>query len=105
HTFGLEARYALADWDKIPLNPTIAAEYRFGIESTAEDSGELALLMSHSFPHLIEWALNVFVEHGFSGKEFTSGGFAQSVEIPVLLPEEKLEVGVEMLYRSRGDRD
>lgn len=26
----LEARYALADWNKIPLNPTIFAEYKFG---------------------------------------------------------------------------
>ena len=26
----LEARYALADWNKIPLNPTIFFEYKFG---------------------------------------------------------------------------
>jgi hypothetical protein len=26
----LEARYALADWNKIPLNPTIFVEYKFG---------------------------------------------------------------------------
>jgi hypothetical protein len=26
----LEARYALADWNKIPLNPTLFAEYKFG---------------------------------------------------------------------------
>ncbi len=26
----LEARYAFADWNKIPLNPTIFAEYKFG---------------------------------------------------------------------------
>ena len=103
YSFGLEARYALADWDRLPLNPAISAEYRFGIDSAAEDSGELALLVSHSFPHLVEWALNAFVEHGFSGKEFTSGGFAQSVEIPVLLPEEKLELGIEMQYRSHRD--
>jgi hypothetical protein len=104
HSVGLECRYAFADWDKLPLNPAISAEYRFGIDAAAEDSGELALFVSHSFPHLVEWALNVFVDHGFSGKEFTTGGFAQSVEIPVLLPEEKLELGIEMQYRSHGDR-
>jgi hypothetical protein len=27
----LEARYALADWNKIPLNPTIFAEYKWGV--------------------------------------------------------------------------
>jgi hypothetical protein len=26
----LEVRYALADWNKIPLNPTLFAEYKFG---------------------------------------------------------------------------
>src|SRR5437016_7210417 len=29
-SFSVEARYALADWNKIPLNPTIFAEYKFG---------------------------------------------------------------------------
>src|SRR5215831_300373 len=30
HTFTLEACYALANWNKLPLNPAISAEYRFG---------------------------------------------------------------------------
>src|SRR6516165_5565395 len=30
-SFTLEARYALADWNKIPLNPTVSAEYWFGL--------------------------------------------------------------------------
>lgn len=29
-SLSLEARYALADWNKIPLNPTLFAEYKFG---------------------------------------------------------------------------
>ena len=29
-TASIEARYALANWNKIPLNPTIFAEYKFG---------------------------------------------------------------------------
>jgi hypothetical protein len=36
----LEARYALANWNKLPLNPTISAEYRFGLSNTSQDSGE-----------------------------------------------------------------
>src|SRR6185503_8563547 len=27
----LEARWALAEWNKIPLNPTLFAEYKFGV--------------------------------------------------------------------------
>lgn len=102
-SFTLEARYALADWNKLPLNPAISAEYRFGLSSASDDSAEVALLISHDFPHLIEWAMNIFVEREFGGRESTSAGFAQSVEVPVLLPEEKLEVGLEMQYRSGGE--
>jgi hypothetical protein len=99
-SFTLEGRYALANWNKLPLNPAISVEYRFGLSDGLSDSGELALLISRDFPHEIEWALNIFVDREFGGKEGTNGGFAQSVEVPVLLPEEKLEVGLEMQYRS-----
>jgi hypothetical protein len=102
-TFSLEARYALANWNKLPLNPAISAEYRFGLSNAFQDSGELALLVSHDFPHLVEWAMNIFVDREFGDNASTSAGFAQSVEVPVLLPEEKLEVGVEMQYRSGGE--
>ena len=102
-SFALEARYALANWNKLPLNPAISAEYRFGLSNATRDSGELALLISHDFPHLIEWAANIFVDRQFSGRESTNAGFAQSIEVPVLLPEEKLEVGLEMQYRSGGE--
>ena len=54
-SFTLEARYALADWNKLPLNPTISVEYRFGLDNAVQDSGEFALLISHDFPHLVEW--------------------------------------------------
>jgi hypothetical protein len=102
-SFTLEARYALANWNKLPLNPAISAEYRFGLSNALPDSGELALLITHDFPHLIEWAMNIFVDREFGGIQSTTAGFAQSVEIPVLLPEEKLEVGLEMQYRSGGE--
>jgi hypothetical protein len=42
----LEARWALADWNKIPLNPTIFAESKFGVgdllhdERVPEDNGD-----------------------------------------------------------------
>ena len=101
-SFTLEGRYALANWNKLPLNPAVSAEYRFGAGRGEADSGEIALLVSHDFPHLVEWARNIFVDHEFGGRRSTSAGFAQSVEVPVLLPEERLEVGLETLYRSGG---
>jgi len=102
-SFTLEARYALANWNKLPLNPAISAEYRFGLSNRLPDSGELALLISHDFPNLIEWAANIFVDREFGGRKSTTAGFAQSIEVPILLPEEKLELGLEMQYRSGGE--
>ena len=102
-SFTLEARYGLANWNKLPLNPAISAEYRFGLSNGLPDSGELALLISHDFPHEIEWAMNIFADREFAGKGRTNAGFAQSVEVPILLPEEKFEVGLEMEYRSGGE--
>src|ERR1700756_3350210 len=82
-SFSVEARYAFADWDKIPLNPTIFAEWKFGIGDILHDEGaptpgkkfgpggfdtsqgipnayELRLLLSEDFFDRIEWALNSF---------------------------------------------
>jgi hypothetical protein len=101
--FTLEGRYALADWNKLPFNPAIAAEYRFGFDRNLPDSGELALLVSHDFPHLIEWAANIFVDHDFGRGDSWGGGIAQSIEVPIILPDEKLEAGVEMQYRSNAE--
>ena len=102
-SFTLEARYALANWNKLPLNPAVSAEYRFGLTNALPDSAELALLISHDFPHLIEWAMNIFVDRDCGAKQSTSAGFAQSIEVPIFLPEEELEVGLEMQYRSGGE--
>ncbi len=38
-TFSFETRYALADWNKIPLNPTLFVEYRKGIGHIFHDEG------------------------------------------------------------------
>jgi len=43
--FSIEGRWALADWDKIPLNPTLFAEYKFGtgriLHEEAEEEEEM----------------------------------------------------------------
>lgn len=36
-TVSIEGRYALADWNKIPLNPTLFAEYKFGTGRVLRD--------------------------------------------------------------------
>jgi len=109
-TFSLEARYAFADWDKIPLNPTIFAEYKFGIGNILHDEGaptpahkfgpggfdkgedipdayEFRLLLSEDFFDRIEWALNTFFEQETAGDRGREWGIAQSLVTPIHLFE------------------
>jgi hypothetical protein len=126
-SFSLEARYALADWNKIPLNPTLFAEYKFGLGNILHDEGppmplgpgeaeafinegrplpdayEIRLLLSQDFFEKIEWALNGFFEQEIGGDRGREYGFAQSAMMPIILPEEKLKVGVEMLFTTFTD--
>jgi hypothetical protein len=153
-SISLEARYALADWNKIPLNPTIFAEYKFGVGKVLHEEGgeegedmdegggdefrqvrslmrlhghrhvgrtqeeepgeegeeggrpdqpdayEFRLLLSQDFGEKVEWALNGFFEQEVEGDRGREWGFAQSVTVPVLLPNERLKVGVEMQYQN-----
>ena len=39
HSASLEGRYAFADWGKIPLNPTVFAEYKFGVGTIRHEEG------------------------------------------------------------------
>jgi hypothetical protein len=124
-TVSLEGRYALADWGKIPLNPTIFVEYKFGVgpirheeippppgggEEEAgppqrPDAYEIRLLLSQEFCHRWEWALNAFFEKENTGDRGRELGFAQSVVTPILLPREQLKVGLEMEYKNFTVKD
>ena len=126
-TFSLEARYALADWNKIPLNPTIFVEYKFGIGHILHDEGppaplekgeaqafldqhrplpdafEVRLLLAQDFSNNVEWAANFFYEQETGGDRGREAGFAQSIMFPICLPNERLKVGAEMQFTSFTD--
>jgi hypothetical protein len=126
-TFSIEGRYALADWNVIPLNPTIFVEYKFGIGDILHDEGppaplekgeaqaflmehkplpdafEVRLLLAQDFGNDVEWALNGFFEQEIGGDRGREAGFAQSLMFPILLPNERLKVGAEMQFTSFTD--
>src|ERR1043166_6133083 len=129
-SFSIEGPYALADWDKIFLNPTIFIEYKQGIGTIFHDEGppepmpkgeaeeflaeheplpdafEVRLLLAENFGK-VEWALNGFFEQEVGGDRGREVGFAQSMMIPVT-HDERLKVGVEMqltVFNDRGIRD
>ena len=127
-TVSLEARWALADWNKIPLNPTLFAEYKFGVgtirheevppppgggEEEEEEGGppkvpdayEIRLLLAQDFFDRVEWAMNWFFEKENTGDRGREWGFSQAAMVPVLLPNERLKLGIEMLYRNVTTKD
>src|SRR6478752_10084976 len=125
-TVSLEGRWALADWNKIPLNPTIFAEYKFGVGpirheevppppggGEEEESGppqipnayELRLLLAQDFGEHIEWAMNWFFEKENTGDRGREWGFSQAAMVPILLPNERLRVGIEMEYKNTTVKD
>jgi hypothetical protein len=126
----LEARWALADWNKIPLNPTLFAEYKFGVgtirheevappggaggeEEEEEEGGppkvpdayEFRLLLAQDFGEHVEWAMNWFFEKENTGDRGREWGFSQALMTPILLPNERLKIGVEMLYKNLTVKD
>lgn len=122
----VEGRYAFADWGKIPLNPTIFAEYKFGIgtirheegpppppEEKEEEEGpprkpdayEFRLLLADEFFQRFEWSTNLFFEKENTGDRGREWGAAQSIVTPVLLPREQLKVGLEMEYKNFTVKD
>ena len=126
-TISLEGRYAFADWGKIPLNPTLFAEYKFGVGSIRHEEGppppaeeeeeeeagppktpdayEFRLLLADEFFQRVEWAMNLFFEKENTGDRGREWGVAQSIVTPILLPHEQLKVGVEMQYKNFTVKD
>jgi len=126
-SFSIEGRYAFANWGKIPLNPTLFAEYKVGGGRILHDEGpptpahkfgpggfdtsmdipdayELRLLLSEDFFDRAEWAFNLFFEQEMSGDRGREWGFAQSLVTPFWLAHEELKGGMEFLFRSFTDK-
>ncbi len=110
----VEARYALADWGKIPLNPTLFGEYLFGVgkdygddeEDAPEripDAIELRLLLGEQFGRNCQWALNIFHEFETGGEREWETGFSQSLSYSIR--DEYLKVGLEMQFVRRTEAD
>jgi len=94
----VEARWALADWGKIPLNPTLYAEWKFN--EHAPDAYELKLLLGEELAPRWHWAFNIFYEQEVAGGRESEYGFAQGLSYTVI--DEKFSAGVEMNFERRS---
>lgn len=90
-----EIRYALADWGKIPLNPTLYLEYAQHSQSDPNTLEGKILLGTDISPRW-HWGANLICEQELSGSENTELGVSQGVSYT--LADGKFGVGVEMEY-------
>jgi hypothetical protein len=118
----IEGRYAFADWGKIPLNPAILAEFKWGTgkdyfgretdrgaEGDAEEesvtkgisnSYEIRLLLGQEIGKSLEFASNIFFEQQLSGDREREVGF--STAWSYALRGEALKVGLETRYSNES---
>jgi hypothetical protein len=111
----IEGRYAFADWGKIPLNPTLLAEFKWGtgkdyfgketdrgeggdsgeesVTKSIANSYEVRLLLGQEIGKSIEFAANLFLEQKLSGDRERELGF--STAWSYALRGEALKVGLE----------
>lgn len=96
-----EVRYALADWGKIPLNPTLYLEYAQHDHDPNTLEGKL--LLGTDLAQNWHWGLNLAFEQELGGSRNTA--LATSQGISRTLVDEKLSAGIEMEYyheKARG---
>ncbi len=96
----VELRYALAKWDKIPLNPTLYGEWNFN--HNEPDVWELKLLLGDTFANRWNWAANFTFEQETGGGRETEIALSSAFTYAVIDPT--LNVGVETLWERKTEK-
>lgn len=96
----IEARWALADWDVIPMNPTIYLEWiQRGHDSA--DKYEFKLLLGDSFFNdTLFYGCNFSIEKAVGGDQEVELQFAQAIGTTII--DRKLMGGIEMYYQNNS---
>ena len=100
-----ELRWALAEWGKIPLNPTVYAEWQFTDHTRGPDVWEVKLLLGEQLAPRWHWGLNLIYEQEAGGGRTTEMAWSQGVSYTVI--DQKLSAGLEMRFAhetARGSR-
>lgn len=96
HDFSVELRWALANWGKIPLNPTLYAEYKFVDENEGPDVLEFKLLLGEQLAPRLHWGLNLVWEKEMGGELTEEWQVSQGLSYSVI--DGLLSIGAEMKY-------
>lgn len=96
-----ELRWALADWGRIPMNPTIKAEWK--INNADADAYELNLALGDEIAPGWHWGSNFFYEQQVgTGRERELDA---TLAISHTLIDEKLSIGAETKLTDETDKD
>ncbi len=95
-----EIRYALADWGKIPMNPTIYLEWKF-VKGGA-DVLESKLLLGDELASGVHWGVNLVYEQEVSDVRTTE--YAVSGAIGKTIIDQKLGLGIEAKYINATEK-
>jgi hypothetical protein len=96
-----ELRWALAEWGKIPLNPTIKAEWK--INNADADAYELNLALGDQIAPRWHWGSNLFYEQQVGTDRERE--LDATLAISYSLIDEKLGIGTEMKLTDETDKD
>ena len=95
-----ELRFAFADWGKIPLNPTLYAEYKLADAHYGPDVYEFKILLGSTIAPRLHWALNAAFEQETGGERATE--FAVQGGLSYSVIDGKLGVGLEAQYKNES---
>jgi hypothetical protein len=95
----IEVRWAFADWGKLPLNPTVYAEWKFA--RAAADSIEIKLLLAETIAPRWHWGLNLIYEQQLGDERMTEYAISQALAYTV--KDSRLWLGVEMEFASESE--
>jgi hypothetical protein len=87
-----ELRWALADWNVIPGNPTLYAEYIWN-NAPEPDHAEFKLLFCGEMAKRWHWAYNQVFEHALGGEGTNS--YESTAGVSYTVKDERLSVGME----------
>jgi hypothetical protein len=97
----IEARWALADWDVIPMNPTIYLEWIQRGHNGESDKYEIKLLFGDSFLNdRLFYGCNFSIEKELGQSKEVELQFAQAFGTTII--ERKLMGGIEMYYQNNS---
>ena len=96
-----ELRWALADWNKIPLNPTLKAEWK--INNAEADAYEFSISFGGEFAQRWHWGAELFNEQQVG--DAREHEYTGSIALSYTVIDEKFSVGFESRLKDENDKD